>query len=957
MIQATDIPPTTDVAAVPVPAAVPRGHGRQREQILQRVLRLLHRAEGGVLWIEGPAGAGKSRLLAFAAEEAAPAGALVLTGGGVAAHGMPPLAPLLDALGPLPALRSREPGTAHREPGSPYPEAGSPYQLMRQVEDRLRDLAHDRPLVVVLDDVQHCDELTLLAVRGLTARLAGLPVLWVLAARSHLDVPAVESLRRDLLAERAVPLDVTALEPDAVRLLVRDLLGPRAAQADPYLPLCGGLPGAVRQLCALLASRTGTAGAVRTGADPVAGAVAARRLDQLTQHAKELVLIASALGDSLTVRHLSRVLGCGESALLRPLGEVLAAGLMRAGQQHLAFAHPSVRDAVVATLPSPVRLSVRRRSVDLRLADGTPPAVLAAEIAELAEPGDEHAIRVLATAARELAPHSPATAAAHLRRAVELSRDAAPRRMRLAARLIPLLWETGESDEARALAREVVQVPPDAATHARVCLELTRMGGRFPVAEAEAHLRRALGQRGVPQPVKDQLLSTTLLNRLLAGEAEEAGGTLAGSLARARGTHPLNDLTQRTLRSMSACHRQRWTEALGHSESVPAKVAELDPAYGPALPEVVVSTVWRAALLGLAGDGTAAAELVEGGLADAEQRGRRAYLPLWRTARARLLLDGGRLPEAAREVAAAGAGPLARGTSAASEAAMVCARARIAFHTGDDAELEACSALAETYLEAEDRQSRRAGAWIAVLTALYRDEALTRHQLGVAAAHLRRGFLHATCLDAGDVVLLVAAALASGQRDMAAAAVEFAEERARLNPGLPLFAGAAAHARGLFARDADLLAEAAERYGTARPLLRARALEDAGECAAEADAATARSHFEEASRLYTGCGAERDGRRVHGRLRKLGIRPLGAAGAAAPAVPEPEWRGLTRSELGVVRLIAHGATNREAAERLFLSPHTVNTHLRHAFEKLGVRSRVQLARLYAREVDSAAVSA
>ncbi|MGW2102949.1 AAA family ATPase [Streptomyces olivaceoviridis] len=974
MIQATDIPPTTDGAAVPVPAAVPRGHGRQREQILQRVLRLLHREEGGVLWIEGPAGAGKSRLLAFAAEEAAPAGALVLTGGGVAGHGMPPLAPLLDALGPVPALRSREPGSAHREPGL-YPEAGSPYQLMRQVEDRLRDLAHDRPLVVVLDDVQHCDEPTLLAVRGLTARLAGLPLLWVLAARSHHDVPAVESLRRDLLTERAVPLDVPALDPEAVRLLVRDLLGPRAAQADPYLPLCGGLPGAVRQLCALLASRTGTPGAVRTGGDPVAGAVAARRLDQLTQHAKELVLIASALGDSLTVRHLSRVLGCGESALLRPLGEVLAAGLMRAGQQHLAFAHPSVRDAVVATLPPPVRLSVRRRSVDLRLADGTPPAVLAAEIAELAEPGDEHAIRVLATAARELAPHSPATAAAHLRRAMELSRDAAPRRMRLAARLIPLLWETGEADEARALAREVVQVPPDAATHARVCLELTRMGGRFPVAEAEAHLRRALGHRGVPQPVKDQLLSTTLLNRLLAGEAEEAGGALAGSLARARGTHPLNDLTQRTLRSMSACHRQRWTEALGHSESVPAKVAELDPAYGAALPEVVVSTVWRAALLGLAGDGTAAAELVEGGLADAEQRGRRAYLPLWRTARARLLLDGGRLPEAARELAAArepaaaqelaaarepaaaGAGPRASGTSAASEAAMVCARARIAFHTGDDAELEACAALAEACLEGQDRQSRRAGAWIAVLTALYRDEALTRHQLGVAAAHLRRGFLHATCLDAGDVVLLVAAALASGQRDMAAAAVEFAEERARLNPGLPLFAGAAAHARGLFARDADLLAEAAELHGAARPLLRARALEDAGECAASTDAGTARSRFEEALRLYTGCGAQRDARRVHGRLRKLGIRPLGAACAAAPAVPEPEWRGLTRSELGVVRLIAHGATNREAAERLFLSPHTVNTHLRHAFEKLGVRSRVQLARLYAREVDSAAVSA
>ncbi|MEW2515470.1 LuxR C-terminal-related transcriptional regulator [Streptomyces sp. NPDC046870] len=948
MIQATDIPPRTHGAAVPVPAAVPRGHGEQREQLLQRMLRLLHRDEGGVLWVEGPAGAGKSRLLAFAAEEAAPAGALTLTGSGVAGHGMPPLAPLLDAL----ASGSSYPGA-----GSSYPGAGSPYQSMRRVEEALRDLARDRPLVVVLDDVQYCDEPTLLAVRGLTARLAGLPLLWVLAARSHPDVPAVESLRRDLLAEGALPLDVGALDPDAVRLLVRDLLGPRAAQADPYLPLAGGLPGAVRQLCGLLTARTETAGGARAGEDPVAGAVAARRLDQLTRPAKELVLIASALGDTLTVRHLSRVLGRGESALLRPLREVLAAGLMRAERQHLAFAHPSVRDAVVATLPPPVRLSVRRRSVDLRLADGTPPAALAAEIAELAEPGDEHAIRVLETAARELAPHSPATAAAHLRRAVELSEDTPPRRMRLAARLVPLLWETGDAAEARALAREVVRMPPDAATHARVCLELTRMGGPFPVPQAEAHLRRALAHRGVPRPVKDQLLSTTLLNRLLAGEAEEAGEALTGSPARARGTHPLDDLTQRTLRSMSAGHRQRWAEALAHSESVPARAAELDPAYGPALPEVVLSTVWRAALLGLAGDGTAAADLVEGGLADAEQRGRRAYLPLWRTARARLLLDAGRLPEAARELAAAGAGPHGPGTSAASEAAVVCARARIAFHTGDDAALEACAALAETYLAGGDRQSRRAGAWIAVLTALYRDEALTRDRLCAAAAHLRRGFLHATCVDAGDVVLLAAAALASGQRDVAAAAVGFAEDRARLNPGLPLFAGAAAHARGLFARDADLLAEAAELHGTARPLLRARALEDAGECAASADAGTARSRLEEAFALYTGCGAGRDARRVHGRLRRLGIRPVGVTGAAVPAAPHPEWRGLTRSELGVVRLIAHGATNREAAERLFLSPHTVNTHLRHAFEKLGVRSRVQLARLYAREVDSAPVSA
>ena len=45
------------------------------------------------------------------------------------------------------------------------------------------------------------------------------------------------------------------------------------------------------------------------------------------------------------------------------------------------------------------------------------------------------------------------------------------------------------------------------------------------------------------------------------------------------------------------------------------------------------------------------------------------------------------------------------------------------------------------------------------------------------------------------------------------------------------------------------------------------------------------------------------------------------------------------------RLVAEGLTNGEVAERLFVSPHTVNSHLRHVFAKLGINSRVELARL------------
>jgi DNA-binding CsgD family transcriptional regulator len=884
-------------------------------------------------------------MLACAANEAALAGARVLTGAGVARGRMTPMAPLLDALTVdaddfAHALSTR----AHRESTS--------YWLLREVAGRLRELTRERPIVLLVDDVHDCDDLTLLALRTLTAQLAGLPLLWVLASRTHPDAPAVQNLRRNLLTRQATQLGLPPLASDAVRRMTQDLLGQQADVAAPYLRYLDGLPGTVRQFCAYLQDLSPTAQRAPAAPADVQAALSwlvTRRLDQLSEGARELVLIASVLGDTLTVQHLSQVLDRPEPVLLAPLREVLAARLLHAGDDRLTFPHAPLREAVAATLPGPLRLSLRRRSVEVRVKAGVPTVAVAAELIDIAEATDAWAGHILRDAAQELASVAPGTAARYLRRAMELTEGACPERQRLSAALVPLLWQTGEVTEAHDLAREVVQAPPDPVTHARTCLELARMGSQFRLHQPEAHVRHVHRRRDVPVSVKDQLLSITLLNHLLAGDVEEAGGVLADSLMRTRGVHPVGELTQRTLQSMSAAHRQNWADAIRHSDLAAAVIAQLDPGRAAALPEVAIATAWRASLLSLSGDDRGARDVVEEAVEEAEQRGRQALLPLWRTTRARLLLDGGQLAAAARELAAAEEATTATGLSFTGETAALCTMARVAFHTGDDAGIEACAARADDCLRSDDPQQRRIGAWITLLVAAYRDEHLPTHQLVAASAYLRRGFVHATAVDPGDTVLLVRRALASGLREVALSAVEFAEHRAQRTPRLRLFEAAATHARGLLDRDPARLTAAAELYGNARPLLRAQAWEDAGALLTANDPCEAQACFDRALEGYESCGADRESRRARSRLRKLGIKPVVAAGA-----PDVGWRGLTPAELGVVRLIARGATNRQAAEQLFLSPHTVNTHVRHAFEKLGIRSRVQLARLYLQEVDQRA---
>jgi DNA-binding CsgD family transcriptional regulator len=170
----------------------------------------------------------------------------------------------------------------------------------------------------------------------------------------------------------------------------------------------------------------------------------------------------------------------------------------------------------------------------------------------------------------------------------------------------------------------------------------------------------------------------------------------------------------------------------------------------------------------------------------------------------------------------------------------------------------------------------------------------------------------------------------------AAAVVTCAEQLAAANPGFPTLAASAAHARGLLDQDPVLVARAAA--GHRHLWARASAWEDLGLLLADrGERANARRALDEARRTYGELGAAADAARVDGRLE--GMR------ARRPRRPVMGWGSLTDTERRVAHVVAQGLTNAQAAERLFLSRHTVDFHLRQIFQKLAIGSRVELTRV------------
>jgi DNA-binding CsgD family transcriptional regulator len=336
--------------------------------------------------------------------------------------------------------------------------------------------------------------------------------------------------------------------------------------------------------------------------------------------------------------------------------------------------------------------------------------------------------------------------------------------------------------------------------------------------------------------------------------------------------------------------------------------------------------------------------------AEVEARGNHAWAIGARVSRSRLRLAQGRLAEAHADAEAAIRLADATGARLFIRLARVTV-ATVQLHQGDlraaAAELDRCRheppvarghvvaglhAGIQSAINAAHHGDREV---VETLAALYDDPSMQRRVLVKEPAL---------------AALMVRGALAAGHRAKAQAVVACTAQLAGDNANHRAIAAVALHTRGVLHGDPVAISQAARQHVDVWAL--ASALEDAAVVfVASGDRERAHVSLESAIDVCERANATRLVARLH---RKLGEARTRHSRTRLPSHAVSGWGSLTDTERRVAVEVVRGQTNGQVANRMFLSRHTVDFHLRQIFLKLGVHSRVDLTRLVI-EVDGLAV--
>jgi DNA-binding CsgD family transcriptional regulator len=936
--------------------------GREAElSVGRQLIDIVRRGAAASLLIEGEAGIGKTVLVQRLAADGRSIGAASLSGAAHPFERNRPFGALADALDLRP--RSTDPLRARigrlivgeGEFGGPSASADARLMVVDAVTELLETMCLDRPVVLVLEDLHWADESSLAAIQAILHNLSHVPLLVMATLRPTPRMPELDVLLDECAAAGTRILQLRSLEPADVDALVHVQLGGRAGPLlSSIIDKAGGNP---LWLVELIRSLTAEGWLKRDAdvVDAVGDALPStlrdlilRRLRYLPAATLDQLQLASLLGEAVSIRDLAAVARRPTVELVADLSEAFRARLLDERADAVVFRHQLVQQAIYENLPIPVRKALHRDAASALAHSGADVSKVASHVLLGAEQGDLEAVRWLRDAATEASATAPAIAVKLLRRAIELlpagHRDADL----VSAELAEALQSAGQVAEAAAIAESVLARPH--SDEVDIPLRLTLVSALSLQNRPIAVVDRAESALEAPDlQLQDQalLLAHASYGRIFAGDfvggeatarralavAERAGSTamtvwgLAALSVAVKTQGRYEEAILLTQRAVALAFDPRNDEArhrfphffLGMALADADRLEEAKDAYAQALEESEeLGSAWllpdmlmlSGELRFLAGDWDDADAELEPGLLLAAQHGQRISINQSRAYQA--VVATARMNLAAAKAALSGV------TDQLSVDAPWYGAELVAF-------------AAALVAEAEGDESR-------AFPALRR---FWHYDLEREIRYYQRYL--------GPV--LVRLALTGGQADFAHDVVTVMEDGAALAPEVPTVVCAALRCRGLLEGDPEPLLEAinlARKGG--RVLDHAATCEDAAAVLVSAGRPEeAKLVLIEAYSKYDDMGATAWSARVAASLRSLGVRQ-GARGRRRRA--EKGWESLTVSERSVSELVAQGLTNRQAARRLHISPHTVNTHLRHVFQKLSVTTRAELAAMIASRAGS-----
>lgn len=907
---------------------------------------------GACVVVEGPAGIGKSALLAAARRSARGRGMTVLAA----------RADELEADFPYGVARQLLERRAHHDrgllagsaglaagalglSGVPGPGPRTPDVVPTEPEPGLAvvhalywatcNLAAQGPVLLTVDDLHHCDAPSRRFLHYLAGRLDGAGIALVVATRPSredrrwADLPAGPSGR---------VLHPALLSAAGSERFVRDRAG--EAPSSAFVAAChrasGGNPFLLGEL--LVAVRSDGLGwddAAATSVASLSPRGVSRsvllRLHGLPARATRLARAIGTFGDTATVRQAARAAGMGTGEAADLCDALVGAGVLAPGRP-LSFVHPVIGEAVREDTPHGERARLHRAAAELLAADGAAPDQVATHLALTDETGDPWVVAMLWAAGRLARDRgAPGAAVRWLTRAV--AEGDPPARPALLRDLAEAEWLVGDPSAAlshlRSAAAERGGDPADRA--ATSLLQAHVQASTADVVGAAATLEGALADRDRLPPATVlrleaeaatyQLLDQVdadVVARRLAPLAGAAGNTVPGLLVQC------SLAATRLLKGSAA-------EAVGYARRGLAGDRLLDEGAGASFPFLAALTAFS-----LAEDREEAGDVFDRALLHARERGATtafAYVCGAAAIGAWVAGDVCRCEQMARE---------------ALEPDLPAGYAEPILH----------AYLALALMEQGDAD----GAALALDGSGVEGELPSPSQ-SIHVAYARGRLLHL-----------------QGRPEAALDVLRFPGDPGQAENQLPypprrLEAASCLLDLGDAAQAALLVKEHAvhaERWGTTAALGATRRLEALtldGEARlsrlAAADALLARSparlewarcqldlgvahrvagHAEEARQALRAAydGAGRCGSAV---LAEQARAELLAAGARPRRQRLTGLQALTAGERRVCELAAGGLTNAQIAQRLFVTRSTVEKHLGHAYAKLGVTSREGLAGL------------